>query len=134
MSELVHISLGPRSYNVHIGPGVIAQAGALLKPFARGTVPVVTDDNVAKHHAAGVIGSLRAAGLETRLVTVAPGEQMKSFAGLERLCSLLIDTGVERGGTVVALGGGVIGDLAGLAAGLVKRGLEFVQIPTTLLA
>ncbi len=134
MTELIHIGLGPRSYNVHVAPGIAAQAGALLKPFARGVVPVVTDNNVAKFHAAGVIGSLRAAGLEPRLVTLEPGEQIKSFAGLEKLCSLLIDSGVERGGLIVALGGGVIGDLAGLAAGLVKRGLDFAQIPTTLLA
>ncbi len=134
MTEVVHIGLGSRGYHVHIGPGIAAQAGALLKPFVRGIVPVVTDDNVAKFHAAVVIASLRAAGLEPRLLTLEPGEQVKSFSGLEKLCSLLIDSGVERGGMVVALGGGVIGDLAGLAAGLVKRGLDFAQIPTTLLA
>lgn len=134
MSERIAVSLGSRSYDIHIGPGLAADTGALLKPFARGVTPIVTDENVARLHLEKIFASLKNAGLDPHPIVIKPGESAKSFAGLEQLCTLLLDIGVERGGLLVALGGGVIGDLAGLAAGLLKRGIDFAQIPTTLLA
>ncbi len=134
MSAHVEVRLGDRSYDIHVAAGAIANAGALLKPFARDFVPVVTDTNVAAHHLEPLKSSLKAQGIEVKPVILESGEGTKSFAGLERLSSALLDTGVERGGLVVALGGGVIGDLTGFAAAIFKRGIDFAQIPTTLLA
>lgn len=133
MSEIT-VSLGARSYPIHVGSGLLGLSGSLLKPIARGTVPVVTDENVAKLHLNTVLASLHEHGIETRAFVLPPGEQTKSFAGLEKLSSALLQSGVDRGGLIVALGGGVIGDLVGFASGVLKRGVEFVQIPTTLLA
>ncbi|HWA91955.1 MAG TPA: 3-dehydroquinate synthase [Rhizomicrobium sp.] len=130
MSEIIPVALDARSYDIHVGPGLMGQAGALLAPFARGPVPVVTDSNVAKIHLVTLLES----GLDMRPIVLDPGEGTKSFAGLEKLAGALLATGVDRGGLIVALGGGVIGDLTGLAAGLIKRGIAFAQIPTTLLA
>jgi 3-dehydroquinate synthase len=132
MSERIAVKLGSRSYDIHVA--AIAQAGALLKPFARGVVPVVTDSNVAALHLGPLTASLEREGIRVRPVVLAPGEGTKSFQGLERLCSALLESGVDRGGLIVALGGGVIGDLTGFAAGVLKRGVDFAQIPTTLLA
>lgn len=132
MSEVVKVSLGERSYDIHVGSGLLARAGELLKP--RGAVPVVTDDRVAKLHLEPLLASLRGAGIDARPIILAAGESTKSFTGLERLSSALLNAGVERGGLIVALGGGVIGDLTGFAAGILKRGIDFAQIPTTLLA
>jgi 3-dehydroquinate synthase len=126
--------LGDRSYDIHVDAGGLAQAGALLKPLALGTVPIVTDRHVAGLHLEALVASLRAAGIATSQHVIEPGEQSKSFKGLERLVSELLSDGVDRGGLIVALGGGVIGDLTGFAAGVLKRGIDFAQIPTTLLA
>jgi 3-dehydroquinate synthase len=134
MSETVNVALGARSYDIHIGPGFIQRAGALLAPFARGALPVVTDDNIAPLHLERLKEALRKEGLEAKPIILPAGESTKSFAGLEALSRALLATGVERGGLIVAFGGGVVGDLVGLAAGLLKRGIDFVQIPTTLLA
>ncbi|HEX3808725.1 MAG TPA: 3-dehydroquinate synthase [Rhizomicrobium sp.] len=134
MSERIAVSLGDRSYDIHIGANLLARAGELLKPFARGPVPVVTDSTVAALHLQTLVQSLKNAGIEAHPIVIEPGESEKSFAGLERLSSALLDSGVSRDGLIVALGGGVIGDLTGLAAGLLKRGVAFAQIPTTLLA
>jgi 3-dehydroquinate synthase len=113
---------------------LLAEAPALLYPLARGHVPVVTDSHVAGLHLDGFIAALRAAEIDARPIIMGAGEGTKSFDGLEKLCGALLETGVDRGGLIVALGGGVIGDLTGLAAGLLKRGVGFAQIPTTLLA
>ncbi|MBV9419412.1 MAG: 3-dehydroquinate synthase [Alphaproteobacteria bacterium] len=134
MSETVQVQLGERSYPIHIGPDLLKRAGSLLKPIAKGPLPIVTDTNVAKIHLADLLVSLGDAGLDGRPIVMDAGEGTKSFAGLEKLSNELLHTGVGRGGLVVALGGGVIGDLTGLAAGLLKRGIDFAQIPTTLLA
>jgi 3-dehydroquinate synthase len=128
MSEIIKVGLGARSYDIHVGRGLLARAPELLKPFARGPVPVVTDENVARLHLAAL------SGLDAKPIVLAPGEGTKSFAGLEALSSALLRSGVDRGGLIVALGGGVIGDLTGFAAGILKRGIAFAQIPTTLLA
>ena len=135
MTETIHVDLGARSYDVHVGAGLIAKAGELIAPFApTKRVFVVTDRNVSKQHRPALASSLDAAGLANWTVTLAPGERSKSFEGLELLCRHLLQAGINRRDLVVAFGGGVIGDLAGLAAGLVKRGVDFVQMPTTLLA
>ena len=134
MSEIIPVGLGNRAYDIHAGVSMLHRAGGLLKPLARGTLPVVTDENVAKLHLGTLLDSLRGAGLSAQPIILPPGEGTKSFAGLERLCGELLDTGLDRGGLVVALGGGVIGDLTGFAAGVLKRGVAFAQVPTTLLA
>lgn len=135
MTETIHVDLGARSYDVHVGAGLFAQAGELIAPFApTKRVFVVTDRNVSKKHRPALAASLDAAGLQNWAVALAPGERSKSFECLELLCRHLLQAGINRKDLVVALGGGVIGDLAGLASGLIKRGVDFVQIPTTLLA
>jgi 3-dehydroquinate synthase len=134
MSETIRVGLGDRSYDIHVGAGLLARSGELLSPFARGTVPVVTDSHVAKLHLDPLIVSLTQAGIKTLPIVLAPGEGTKSFAGLERLTTELLRANVDRGGLIVALGGGVIGDLVGFAAGVLKRGVDFAQIPTTLLS
>jgi 3-dehydroquinate synthase len=134
MNKTIRVGLGTRSYDIHIGSGLLAEAGALLKPFARGPVPVVTDSHVAGLHLDDFIAHLREADIDARPIVMAAGEGSKSFAGLETLCGTLLKSGVDRGGLIVALGGGVIGDLTGFAAGVLKRGVDFAQIPTTLLA
>jgi 3-dehydroquinate synthase len=134
MSERITVSLDARSYDIHVGPNLLPQAGALIEIFARGVVPVVTDETVAKQHLQTLLDALRAKKIDPRPIILLPGEGTKSFNGLEKLTSELLATGVERGGVIVALGGGVVGDLTGFAAGVLKRGIDFIQIPTTLLS
>jgi 3-dehydroquinate synthase len=134
VSERIPVSLGERSYDIHVGTGLLDQAGQLLAPLARGTVPVVTDTNVAERYMDRLLDSMRAANIAAEPIVIAPGEASKSFAGLEALTDALLASGVERGGLIVAMGGGVVGDLTGFAAGVLKRGVAFAQVPTTLLA
>jgi 3-dehydroquinate synthase len=135
MIDRLAVELGNRSYEILIGRGLIAEAGRLLQPILRQQrVVAVTDANVARHHLEGLERSLHAAGIAVESIVLEPGEQTKSFAGLDDLVSRLLDAGIERGTTLVALGGGVIGDLTGFAAAIALRGIDFVQIPTTLLA
>jgi 3-dehydroquinate synthase len=137
MSEIIRVGLEGRGYDIHVGLGVLDQAGTLLASVlsnARAVVPVVTDTNVAGIHLPPLLDVLGRSGIEARPVIVPAGEASKSFAGLERLTGALLDLGVDRSGLIVALGGGVIGDLAGFAAGVLKRGVAFAQVPTTLLA
>lgn len=131
----IPVRLGARSYDVVTGANLIARAGELIAPFAPSNrVFIVTDQNVARLHRPALTSALDAAGLKNWTITLPPGESAKSFAGLEMLTRHLLQAGIDRRDLVIAFGGGVIGDLAGLAAGLVKRGVDFVQIPTTLLA
>jgi 3-dehydroquinate synthase len=134
MTKIITVGLGGRAYAIQIGDGLMAQAGTLLKPFARGPMPIVTDSNVGEIHLARFLDILGEAGLDARPIVLPPGEISKSFAGLETLCGQLLETGIDRGGLIVAFGGGVIGDLTGFAAGVLKRGVAFAQVPTTLLA
>src|SRR5215470_4076613 len=130
----VNVALGERSYDIFIGRGLLATLGskiAALRPGAK--VAIVSDETVARHHLAAAQASLAAAGIAATSVTVPPGESSKSFAVLETVCEALIAARIERTDLVVALGGGVIGDLAGFAAAVVRRGLDYVQVPTTLL-
>ena len=132
----VHVALGARSYDVLIGRGLMAEAGRHLTerlPGAR--VVIVTDENVARHHGTALAASLKEAGLLLgEPIVVAPGEASKGFATLETVSRRLLQTGLERRDAVVALGGGVIGDLAAFAASIVRRGVRMVQVPTSLLA
>jgi 3-dehydroquinate synthase len=134
MSEIITVGLGTRAYDIHVGGGLLARAGELLKPLAKGVVPVVTDSHVAEIHLPALLDMLGKAGIDARPLVMAPGEVSKSFAGLEKLSGALLELGVDRNGLIIALGGGVIGDLTGFAAGVLKRGVAFAQIPTTLLA
>jgi 3-dehydroquinate synthase len=132
---IVPVSLGPRSYDIVIGRGVVSTLGtriAALRPGAKGFI--VTDDNVAHHAMSAAEASLKRAGVAAARLIVAPGEASKSYPVFERLCEAILDAQIERGDLVIALGGGVIGDLAGFAAAVVRRGLDHVQVPTTLLS
>jgi 3-dehydroquinate synthase len=132
---VVEVALGNRSYDIVIGRGVVASLGgriAALRPGAKAFI--VTDDNVARYALAEAEAALGQAGVATSRVVVAAGEPSKSFAVFEQVCEAIIASRIERGDLVVALGGGVIGDLAGFAAAVVRRGLDYVQVPTTLLA
>jgi 3-dehydroquinate synthase len=131
----VDVVLGERSYEIVIGRGQLTALGkkvAALRPSARAAI--ISDETVARHHLPATEAALAAAGISATSLTVPPGEGSKSFAVLERVCETLIEWRIERGDLVVALGGGVVGDLAGFAAAIVRRGLDYVQVPTTLLA
>jgi len=131
----IHVKLGARSYDVLTGANLLSRAGELIAAFApTNRVFIVTDQNVSRLHRPALAASLDAAGIQNWTITLPPGESAKSFGGLEMLTRHLLQAGINRRDLVVAFGGGVIGDLTGLAAGLVKRGVDFVQIPTTLLA
>ena len=131
----VEVSLGDRSYDIVIGRGVLASLGtrvAALRPGAK-TV-IVTDENVARYHLPAAETALGRAGVATSRVVVPAGEASKSFRVFEQVCEAIIASRIERGDLAIALGGGVIGDLAGFAASVVRRGIDYVQVPTTLLA
>ena len=135
MSEKITVGLGNRAYDIHVGSGLLADVGALVKTAGgRAAVPVVTDTNVGALYLQRLTDGLAGAGMNARAIVMPPGEASKSFAGLESVCGQLLDAGIDRQGLVIAFGGGVIGDLTGFAAGVLKRGVNFVQIPTTLLA
>jgi 3-dehydroquinate synthase len=134
MRERIAVELGKRSYDIRVGPGLLAEAGVLLKPLAHGPVPVVSDENVAGLYLERFLAVLKAAGIEAHPIVLKAGEGTKSFAWLEKLIGELLAAGVNRGGLIVAFGGGVIGDLTGFAAGILKRGIAFAQVPTTLLS
>jgi 3-dehydroquinate synthase len=130
----VNVALGARSYDIVIGRGQFASLGqriATLRPGAK--VAIVSDETVAHHYLAAA-KSVLGASLAAAPVIVKPGESSKSFPVFATVCEALIDARIERGDLVVALGGGVIGDLAGFAAAVVRRGLGYVQVPTSLLA
>ena len=130
----IRVALGARSYDIRIESGLLARAGEVLAPLAKGRpMPIVADANVAPHLET-LRAALAAAGIASEAITLPPGEGTKSWATLEMLMDLLLDLGVERGDHVLALGGGVIGDLVGFASAILKRGCRFVQVPTTLLA
>ncbi|GBD43797.1 3-dehydroquinate synthase [bacterium HR40] len=134
--ETLEVSLGARSYPIHIGHGLLERAGELLRPqFAGRRLFVVTDEHVvAAGHADRLEHGLAAADFTFARIVLPPGEATKSFIWLERLLDELLLAGAERRSVVVALGGGVIGDLAGFAAAILLRGVAYVQLPTTLLA
>jgi 3-dehydroquinate synthase len=134
-ARTVPVPLGGRSYEVLIGPDLLSEAGRLVAGrLGKARCGIVTDENVAAHHLAALEASLKAEGRHKGSIVLPAGEPTKSFRELGPLCERLLEMGLERGDLVVAFGGGVIGDLAGFAAGILRRGVRFVQIPTTLLA
>ncbi|MBM6593454.1 3-dehydroquinate synthase [Microvirga pudoricolor] len=131
---IVHVPLGERAYDIVVGRGVLQEAGPRIAALGARTAAIVTDAHVGPLYAETLERSLQAEGLRTSTLTLPPGEATKSYASLAETCDAVIGAKVERGDLVVALGGGVIGDLAGFAAAVVRRGVRFVQVPTTLLS
>jgi len=133
--ERLRVDLADRSYDILVGPGLIANAGAHIAPLLRRRQTIViTDENVAHHQLPAVESSLEANGIAHRAVVLPPGEATKDLAHFGRLVDDILGAGIERGTMLIALGGGVVGDIAGFAAATLLRGIDFVQIPTTLLA
>ncbi|MBP6679142.1 MAG: 3-dehydroquinate synthase [Paracoccus sp.] len=133
--DTVHVDLGARSYDVRIGQGLLARAGQEIVALAgRRRVAILTDETVASRHLPALQAALAAEGIEAPALALAAGEGTKNWAQLGHATEWLIAQKVERKDLVIALGGGVIGDLAGFAAAILRRGVRFVQIPTTLLA
>jgi 3-dehydroquinate synthase len=134
-STVVRVALGERGYDIVIGRGLLGRLGtrvAALRPGA--AAAIVTDETVARHHLSAAEAALAAAGVRTARVVVPAGEGSKRWSMIERVCDALLAEKIERRDLVVALGGGVVGDLAGFAAAIARRGLDVVQVPTTLLA
>jgi 3-dehydroquinate synthase len=135
MFETVEVSLGNRSYPVHIGENLLAEAGVFCRAFHKGTrCAVVTDSNVAPLYSTPLLESLARSGYRAELIVVPAGEKSKSLTEVEKICDRMIAAGLDRGALVLALGGGVIGDLAGFVASIYFRGLPYVQIPTTIVS
>ncbi len=132
---IVPVELGSRRYDIFIGEGLIKEAGAHIARVApKAACAIITDETVARHHLPALEASLDAAGIRHARIVVAAGEASKCWATFARVSDEIIAAKMERGDLVVALGGGVVGDLAGFAASVIRRGMRFVQMPTTLLA
>ena len=130
---IVDVALGMRAYPIHIAPGLLGAAAPVLGPFARNQrLVVVTDESVAALHLETLAAGLPSVTIEP--IILPPGEATKDWAHLQLVVERLLELGVERSDAVVALGGGVIGDLVGFACSMLKRGCRFVQVPTTLLS
>ena len=133
--ERLRVELDARGYDILVGPGLIARAGEEIRPLMRRKQAIViTDELVARHHLAELEASLANAGIVHQSVILPSGEGTKDLAHFGRLVDDVLGLGIERGTMLVALGGGVVGDIAGFAAATLLRGIDFVQIPTTLLA
>ncbi|KAB0572226.1 3-dehydroquinate synthase [Brucella pituitosa] len=131
----VPVSLGDRSYEILIGKGLIARAGEEIGKRLKGRrVAVVTDENVADAHLKNLETALFLQGFDVTSIVVKPGEKSKSFPVLETVTNAVLEARLERGDALIAFGGGVVGDLSGFVAGIVRRGMNFVQMPTSLLA
>lgn len=135
MTQTVTVALGARAYDIVVGERLLARAGEWIAPLlAAKRVLIVTDERVARLYLHRLTGALEDAGISARPIVLPPGEQTKSFAQLEQLLETILEQKPDRGTVLVALGGGVIGDITGFAASIALRGLDFIQIPTTLLA
>lgn len=133
--KTLHVDLGQRAYDILIERGILKEAGQYLRPLLKGDrIAVVTDEIVAPFYGGTLLSSLEEAGFQVRLIVIPPGEKSKTVSMLETVYDQMMEFGLTRQDTVAALGGGVVGDLAGFAAATVLRGVPFVQIPTTLLA
>jgi len=130
----VPVPLGERAYDILIGRGLLAEAGALIASLGARRSVIVSDETVASLYADRLIASLAERGVGSTMIMVPPGEASKSYESLAHVCDAVLAARIERGDLVIALGGGVVGDLAGFAAAIVRRGVRLVQIPTTLLA
>ncbi|MFQ5439664.1 MAG: 3-dehydroquinate synthase family protein, partial [Paracoccaceae bacterium] len=135
MTKTLHVGLGARAYDIRIGTGLLVRAGAEIAPFlCRKRVAILTDENVAGIHLATLETALNETGIEHSVLVLPAGESSKSWTVLQRVVEWLLAQKIERDDLVIAFGGGVIGDLAGFAAAILRRGVRFVQIPTTLLS
>ncbi len=133
--QTVHVDLGARSYDVVIGEGVLSGAAEAMAPFLRRKkVAVISDETVASFHLSALLANLDDAGIEHASLSLPSGEGTKDWANLARATEFLLEQKIERRDLVVALGGGVIGDLIGFSSAILRRGVRFVQIPTSLLA
>lgn len=133
--RLVHVPLGERAYDILIGPGLITRAGGEFSARLKGRrAAIITDEHVGPRYLASLMDSLQTDGIEAVSLTLPAGEKTKSLESLAAVTDMVLSARIERNDAVIALGGGVIGDLAGFAAGIVRRGVRFVQIPTSLLA
>ncbi len=133
--DTIAVALGDRAYDIHVGGGLIASAGGRIAPLlAKPETVIVTDANVAKHWLDPLQTSLTAAGVSSQALVMPAGEPTKNFENLAKVIDCFLQVPVERSSVVIALGGGVVGDLTGFAAASTLRGINFVQIPTTLLA
>lgn len=133
--ETVGVKLAGRSYDITIGAGLLPEVGSYLRGLlARPRLVIVTDENVAHFHLADLAAGLKESGIANETIVLPAGESTKSFEQLSLLCDRLLAAGVERHDTIAAFGGGVIGDLAGFAAAILRRGIPVVQLPTSLLA
>jgi 3-dehydroquinate synthase len=130
----VPVALGDRSYDILVGRGLLGEAGARIAALGARAAAIVTDGNVGPLYAEALAAALSDHGLRTSVIDVPAGEGSKSYGELARVCDAILAARIERGDLVVALGGGIVGDLAGFAAAVVRRGVRFVQVPTTLLA
>jgi 3-dehydroquinate synthase len=130
----VPVPLGERAYDILIGRGLLTEAGALIASLGARRSVIVSDETVASLYADRLIASLAERGVGSVMIMVPPGEASKSYESLAHVCDAVLAARIERGDLVIALGGGVVGDLAGFAAAIVRRGVRLVQIPTTLLA
>ena len=135
MTQVVHVPLGDRAYDIHIGRDLMGQSGALIEPvLQRAKVAIVTDSNVASLHLDRLKEALQSAGIAHAALILPAGEATKGWAHLSQTIDFFLNEKIERRDVVIALGGGVIGDLVGFAAAILRRGVRFVQIPTSLLA
>lgn len=133
--DTVAVDLPDRAYNIRLGPGLLAMAGAEIRPFLRRPKTwIVTDETVASLHLDALQSGLQSAGVHSDYLALPPGEGTKYWPEFTRTVEWLLEQRVERSDVIIAFGGGVIGDLAGFAAAVLRRGIDFVQIPTSLLA
>lgn len=133
--RVVDVALDARSYQIHLGSGALDQLAGLLEQRGVGRrLAVISDEHVAHHHLVAVTDRLATAGYRVATTILAPGEASKNFSTVADLAARLLDQGIERRDAIIALGGGVIGDIAGFAASILRRGVPYVQIPTSLLA
>ena len=135
IGQLVPVRLGERSYDIVLEPGLSRCLGAFLKPLAEtAKIGIVTDRHVARHYLKPTIESLKQAGLEPIAIVLSPGERSKTLTTIARILDVMAKQRFERRSMLLALGGGVIGDLTGFAASIYQRGIAYVQVPTTLVA
>src|SRR6056297_3685180 len=135
MTQIVHVPLDDRAYDIHIGPGLLERSGALIAPLLkRPRVAIVADAHVADLHLTTLCKGLEEKGISSVSMTLPQGEATKSWPHFERVVEWLLAEKIERQDIVIAFGGGVVGDLVGFAAAVLRRGVRFVQVPTSLLA
>jgi 3-dehydroquinate synthase len=134
-TDTISVELGDRRYDIVVGKDLLAEAGSHIAPLInRQPVIIVTDETVKQFHLAGLQASLSTGGIAAETIVLKAGESTKEFSGLEYLVNAILDATPERASTLIALGGGVVGDITGFAASVILRGIDFIQIPTTLLS